>query len=98
MIRQCTQILLSFTTHQVRAGYHPQATGEKTRFRQCKDMALGPGGTIMALGLVVRPSLTLKIEVVKITFKGPILSPENKHSHKGPREWQCFCVQAEGLD
>lgn len=52
----------------------------------------------MALGLIVRPSLTLKIEVVKITFKGPVFSPENKHSHKGPREWQCFCAQAEGLD
>lgn len=52
----------------------------------------------MALGLIVRPSLTLKIEAVKITFKGPVFSPENKRSHKGPGEWQCFCAQAEGLD
>lgn len=67
-------------------------------FQQYKDMALGIRGTIMSLGLIVRPSLTLKIEVVKITFKGPVFSPENKRSHKGPGEWQCFCAQAEGLD
>lgn len=47
-------------------------------FQQYKDMAPGIRGTIMALGLIVRVSLTLKIEVVKITFKGPVFSPEKQ--------------------